>query len=222
MEFVLKGRNIYNPRINPGVGGDNKQRKPQRSVSLENKMKTMSKRMIIVICLLGCISMFWANRHSQQKDPGKETFYTVDIEMDDETELVALVNISSRKHGGFLIVVSERNLKPYPNISTGPWSHPSHFSQEDEIRWIINTQPDTSNERSHAVPKNSVCCVRKSNHNIVTLLTLTDKTLVQGLTDMNSSDAKEEQELARNLFESLIRYAYKKKFSSNTSEISPP
>ena len=124
-----------------------------------------------------------------------------------------MVKVCAEKQGGFLIVVRDEKLKHKFGIS-------SDFSSSDRVnegKWAVLTNPDTPDQQSHAVAKNSVCCVRKSG-NVVTLLTLTDKALVQGLIDMSMSHNKQEQELAERLFESIICYAYQKEFAPSENE----
>jgi len=93
--------------------------------------------------------------------------------------------------------------KPKPGLSVGPFGQ---HVKKDETIWAVFPQPDI-NEKSHVVPKNSVCYVHKSG-DVTTLLTLSDKVLVRKLIDMSLSNNNEERKLAEHLFDSLILYAY--------------
>jgi hypothetical protein len=180
---------------------------------MTSETKPMNKwPIILVICLIGCGISFWANRHSQQsKIDGSFSNIsssTDRIKIDDETELEGMIYINSGNQGGLLIAVRDVKLERNFGISAGLFGS---VVNENEIKWTVLTQLDTPDEKSHVVSKNSVCLVRKSN-NVVTLLTLTDKGLTQGLIDMSLSENKEVQELAEYLFEAIIRYAYQKEF----------
>ena len=176
---------------------------------MSNETKKMSKWLIvIVVCLLGCGMLFSVNIHFQPPF-GKGRSYSSRIKLDDGTELFILVAIEAGKQNGFLIVACDDKQEHKPGLGAGPFGE---LVKKDETVWTVFPQPDI-NEKSHVVPKNSVCYVCE-NGDVTTLLTLEDKVLVRKLIDMSLSNNNEERELAEHLFDTIIRYAYQKEFSA--------
>ncbi len=173
----------------------------------------------VVFSLLCCGILFVAFGCSPNlnQDSSPSTTFATTIPVNDSTELRGLISAHGGTKGGILIAICDEKRDRKPGTSAGPFGS---YVNEKETVWAIITQSGTPDEKSHVVPKNSLCYVDKYDR--VTPFVITDEKLVRTLIDLSVSKDKEEQKMSLYLFEGLIRYAYETKFSPDKRETPNP